>query len=68
MKHLSDSERLTEWILRKKNEELRECRYLINQYIEQLETMSKHITELKEWNKILAAQVNYLISKHSHHA
>ena len=68
MKHLSDSERLTEAILRKRNEELRECRYMINQYIEQLETMSKHITELKQWNKILAAQVNYLISKHSNHA
>lgn len=68
MKHLSDSERLTESILRKKEQELRECRYMINHYIEQLETMKENITELKAVNKYLVKQISNLVSYHKHHA
>ena len=68
MKHLSDSERLTESILRKKEQELKQCRLIINQYIEQLETMKENITELKAVNKYLAKQISNLVSYHNHHA
>ena len=68
MKHLSDSERLTESILRKKEQELKQCRYMINQYIEQLETMKENITELKAVNKYLAKQISNLVSYHKTHA
>ena len=68
MKHLSDSERLTESILRKKEEELRQCRYMINQYIEQLETMKENVSELRAINKYLTKQISNLVSYHKHHA
>ena len=68
MKHLSDSERLTESILRKKEEELRQCRLIINQYIEQLETMKENVSELRAINKYLTKQISNLVSYHKHHA
>ena len=68
MKHLSDSERLTESILRKKEEELRQCRLIINQYIEQLETMKEQVSELKAINNYLTKQISNLVSYHKHHA
>ena len=68
MKHLSDSERLTESILRKKEQELRQCRLIINQYIEQLETMKEQVSELKAINNYLTKQISNLVSYHNHHA
>lgn len=68
MKHLSDSERLTESILRKKEQELRQCRYMINQYIEQLETMKEQVSELKAINNYLTKQISNLVSYHKTHA
>lgn len=68
MKHVSDSERLTRAILNKKETELYEAKRTINEYKRQLEAMSEHITSLKESNKILCSQVQYLVSKHTQNA
>jgi hypothetical protein len=68
MRHLSDSERLTQAMLRKREEELKQSRLIINQYIEQLETMKEHITELKGINNFLTKQISNLVSYQRHHA
>ena len=67
MKHLSDSERLTQQILNRKYMELEQCEKEKQNYIQQLKAMKVYISELKESNKILAAQVNYLVSKKINH-
>ena len=68
MRHLSDSERLTQAALNRKYMELEQCEKEKQNYIQQLKALKVYIWELKESNKILAAQVKYLISKHSNHA
>ena len=68
MKHLSDSERLTQAMLRKREEELKQSRLIISQYIEQLETMKEQVSELKAINNYLTKQISNLVSYHKHHA
>ena len=68
MRHLSDSERLIQAALNRKYMELEQCEKEKQNYIQQLKALKLYIWELKESNKILAAQVKYLISKHSNHA
>lgn len=65
-RHISDSERLTQAALNRKYMELEQERREKNNYIQQLKAMKIYISELKESNKILAAQVNYLVSKRLH--
>ena len=62
-RHISDSERLTIAALNRKENELSEVKRMNQNYYQQLKAMKVYISELKESNKILAAQVNYLISK-----
>ena len=65
-RHISDSERLTNAMLNRKIMELEESQREKNNYIQQLKAMKTYVSELKESNKILAAQVNYLVSKRLH--
>lgn len=67
-KHISDSERLTLAMLNKKETELKQTREELEQFKKQLRVMSDYITELKKANKILSAQVRYLVHKDISHA
>lgn len=62
-RHISDSERLTLATLNKKEAELKQERERSATYRRELQAMKSYILELKDSNKILASQVNYLISK-----
>jgi hypothetical protein len=67
-KHITDSERLTLAMLNKKETELKQAQEEIDQLKRQLKAMSGYITELKDSNKLLASQVNFLIRKQTTHA
>jgi septal ring factor EnvC (AmiA/AmiB activator) len=67
-KHISDSERLTLAMLNRKETELKQTREDLDQLKKQLRVMSDYITELKKANKILSAQVRYLVHKDISHA
>jgi len=62
-KHISDSERITLAILNKRETELKQTRDELNQLRKQLKATNIYVSELKESNKILANQVNYLVHK-----
>lgn len=65
---ISDSERLTLAMLNKKETELKQTQEKLTNAYQQLEAMKSYIWELKESNKMLAAQVRYLVSKQNNHA
>ena len=67
-KHITDSERLTLAMLNKKETELKQAQEEIDQRKRKLKAMSGYITELKDSNKLLASQVNFLIHKQTTHA
>lgn len=67
-KHISDSERLTLAMLNRKETELKQTREDLDQLKKQLRVMSDYTTELKKANKILSAQVRYLVHKDISHA
>ena len=67
-RQISDSERLTLAALNKKETELKQERERSATYRRELQAMKSYISELKDSNKILAAQVNYLISKQKQNA
>lgn len=60
---ISDSERLVIAKLNRTETELKQARETIQQYARQFKTQTDYITELKDANKMLAAQVNYLVRK-----
>lgn len=62
-KHISDSERLTLAMLNRKETELKQTQDKLTNAYQQLKAMNSYISELKESNKMLSAQVRYLISK-----
>lgn len=63
MKHITDSERLTLAKLNRAETELKQEKEEKQKLIQQLKAMKEHITELKDSNKILVAQVRYLVEK-----
>ena len=65
---ISDSERLVIAKLNRTETELKQARETITQYERQLKTQTAYITELKDANKMLAAQVNYLVRKQVNNA
>lgn len=67
-RHISDSERLTIAMLNKKETELKQTQEKLSNAYQQLKAMSGYISELKDANKTLAAQVRYLVSKQNNHA
>ena len=66
-KHISDSEKLTLAMLNKKETELKQTKEELNKMIQQLKAMKDYMWELKESNKMLSAQVNYLVRKQITH-
>ena len=66
-KHITDSERLTIAMLNRKETELKQTKEELNKMIQQLEAMKVYMWELRESNKILSAQVNYLVRKQIAH-
>jgi hypothetical protein len=60
---ISDSERLVIAKLNKTETQLKQARDTIEQYAKQLKAQTQYITELKDANKMLAAQVNLLVRK-----
>ena len=65
---ISDSERLVIAKLNRTETELKQAKDTITQYAKQLKAQTQYITELKDANKMLAAQVKYLVSKQINHA
>ena len=66
-KHITDSEKLTIAILNRKETELKQTKEELDQLKRQLKAMSWYITELKNSNKNLASQINYLVRKQISH-
>lgn len=66
-RHISDSERIVIAALNKRETELKQARESNERLNAQVKAMAKYITELKESNKMLAAQVRYLVSKQNAH-
>ena len=66
-KHITDSEKLTIAMLNKKETELKQTKEELEQLKKQLKAMSWYITELKNSNKHLASQINYLVRKQIAH-
>ena len=60
---ISDSERLVIAKLNRTETELKRAKETIEQFTRQLKVQTQYITELKDANKMLAAQVNYLVRK-----
>ena len=65
---ISDSERLVIAKLNRTETELKQAKDTIEQFTRQLKAQTQYITELKDANKMLAAQVKYLVSKQNSHA
>lgn len=67
-KHVSDGERLVIAALNKRETQLKQSQEANERYRQQLKEMKNYVSELKESNKILAAQVKYLVSKQNQNA
>lgn len=65
---ISDSERLVIAKLNRTETELKQTQEKLSNAYQQLKAMSGYITELKDSNKLLASQVNFLIRKQTTHA
>lgn len=65
---ISDSERLVIAKLNRTETELKQTREANEKYKQQLKAQTAYITELKDANKMLAAQVNYLVRKQNQNA
>lgn len=65
---ISDSERLVIAKLNRTETELKQTREANEKYKQQLRAMTAYITELKDANKMLAAQVNFLVRKQKQNA
>lgn len=62
-RHISDSERLVIAKLNRTETELKQERERSSTYLRELKAMKSYVWELKDANKMLAAQVKYLVSK-----
>jgi predicted RNase H-like nuclease (RuvC/YqgF family) len=67
-KYVSDGERLAIASLNRKETELKETKEQLENLKAQLRAMSGYITELKDANKMLGAQVNYLVRRQLNNA
>jgi len=65
---ISDSERLVIAKLNRTETELKQTQEKLSNAYQQLKAMKVYVWELKESNKMLAAQVKYLVSKQNSHA
>ena len=65
---ISDSERLVIAKLNRTETELKQAKEIIAQFTKQLKAQTQYISELKDANKMLAAQVNFLVHKQVNNA
>lgn len=65
---ISDSERLVIAKLNRTETELKQAKETIAQFTKQLKAQTQYISELKDANKMLAAQVNFLVHKQVNNA
>jgi uncharacterized coiled-coil protein SlyX len=63
MKHVTLNERLLTTQNHRQEKTIKELNEKLQQYREQLETMTNHITELKDLNKVLVNQIYSLSHK-----
>ena len=67
-RQISDSERLVIAALNRKETENKQLQEKLSKAYQQLKTQAKYISELKESNQMLAAQLRYLISNKKQNA
>ena len=58
--HVSLNERMLTAQLHKKEQEIKELKEQVQQYIESLRTMKNNLNEVKELNKVLVNQISSL--------
>lgn len=58
--HVSLNERILTAQLHKKEQEIKDLKEQVQQYIESLRTMKNNLTEVKELNKVLVNQISSL--------
>lgn len=58
--HVSINERMLTAQLHKKEQEIKELKEQVQQYLESLRTMKNNLTEVKELNKVLVSQISSL--------
>lgn len=63
--HISLNERMLTAQLHKKEQEIKELKEQVQQYLESLKTMKNNLTEVKHLNKVLVNQISLLSSKQS---
>ena len=67
MKHISDSERLTQAMLNRTEERLKEAERKIAKQEAQIKVRDEYIQELKATNRTLCNQISSLFSYHRNH-
>ena len=67
MKHISDSERLTQAMLNRTENRLKEAERKIAKQEAQIRVRDEYISELKATNKALCNQISSLFSYHRNH-
>ena len=58
--HVTINERMLTAQLHKKEQEIKELKEQVQQYLESLKTMKNNLTEVKELNKVLVNQISSL--------
>ena len=58
--HVTTNERMLTAQLHKKEQEIKELKEQVQQYIESLRTMKNNLNEVKELNKVLVNQISSL--------
>ena len=58
--HVTLNERMLTAQLHKKEQEIKELKEQVQQYLESLRTMKNNLTEVKELNKVLVNQISSL--------
>ena len=58
--HVTINERMLTAQLHKKEQEIKELKERVQQYLESLKTMKNNLTEVKELNKVLVNQISSL--------
>ena len=61
--HVSINERMLTAQMHKKEQEIKDLKEQVQQYLESLKTMKNNLTEVKELNKVLVNQISSLSFK-----
>lgn len=61
--HVTINERMLTAQMHKKEQEIKELKEQVQQYLESLRTMKSNLDEVKHLNKVLVNQISFLSSK-----